>query len=463
MTFLRPSPHRGAHQVAETGGPWRWFARCFGVAVIAHLAGNPAGWRAEELGGSGLLVAVSAALGASAFVVVVRPNPRVLGVTALLVLASLWLELPAAGNHWLLVGFVAVAVLVSLGTRDPWGWFSVTGRWILLGFYSFAAFAKLNTGFLDPSVSCGVFYANQSLTSFGLPTFGSDSILGTLAVAGPVLTELSVPVLLAFTRTRRAGVLLALVFHSLISLDLDQHFYDFTAALVMLLCLFLPDDTTAALEARAARPSRLCVIAITVAMAIVVASLMPPVLPAVLVVRLLALVLWVPVAGWFIVAVARHGLGPAAVPMRLRGGAAWFLVAVVVANGLTPYLEVKTALGFNMYANLVTVAGESNHLVVRRTLHLSDVQDDLLEVVGSDAPDLATYAEDGYLIPERNLLDYLARHPDVSVVVRDEDGERRLDGSDGVGVPLVTSKLLAFRAVDAQDPPRCQARWLPAR
>ena len=75
---------------------------------------------------------------------------------------------------------------------------------------AFAAFAKLNTGFLDPSVSCGVFYANQSLSSFGLPTFDGHSHLGTLAIVGPILTELSVPVLLAFGRTRRAGVLDAL-------------------------------------------------------------------------------------------------------------------------------------------------------------------------------------------------------------------------------------------------------------
>lgn len=463
MTFLRPSPPRAADEVDGMVASWRWFARCFGVAVIAHLAGNPAGWRGDEFGGSPPLVAVSAALGVLAFVLVARPGRRALGTTAALVLASLWWELPVSSNHWLLVGFVAVAVLISLTMRDPWAWFFVTGRWILLGFYSFAAFAKLNTGFLDPSVSCGVFYANQSLASFGLPTFEGDSVLGTLAIAGPVMTELSVPILLAFTRTRRVGVLVALAFHTIISLDFDQHFYDFTAALVMLLCLFLPDATTAALEGRASRLSRLRVVALTVAVAVVVASLLPPVPPAVLVVRLLGFGLWVPVALWLIVGVARHGIGPSSLQMRLPGVSARLLVTVVVANGLTPYLEVKTALGFNMYANLVTVAGESNHLVVRRTLHLSHVQDDLLQVVRSNDPDLALYAEDGYLVPERNLLDYLARHPEVAVLVRDEEGERTLDADDGVEVPLVVGKLMAFRAVDEQAPPRCQAKWLPAR
>jgi hypothetical protein len=460
MTFLRPGPTEGADEMVA---PWRWFARTFGVAVVAHLAGNPVGWRGDEFGASVPLVVVSAVLAVLALVVIVRPGRRTLGATAALVLVTLWFELPVTGNHWLLVGFVAAAVLVSMAMDDPWAWFSVTGRWILLGFYSFAAFAKLNTGFLDPSVSCGVFYANQSLASFGIPTFDGDSLTGTLAIAGPVMTELSVPVLLAFTRTRRAGVVLALVFHTIISLDFDQHFYDFTGALMMLLCLFLPEPTTSDLEARAARGSRLRVVAVSVAAVVLVASLVPPsVQPAVVVVRLLGFGTWVVFAAWLIMRVARDGIGPSRLPMRLPGPVAWVLVSVVVANGLTPYLEVKTSLSFNMYANLVTVAGETNHLLVRRTLHVSHVQDHLYEVVDSTDADLEQYAEDGYLVPERNLLDYLARHPDVSVVVRDEDGERMLDGRDGVRVPLAVTKLVVFRAVDAQDPPRCQARWLPA-
>ena len=263
----------------------RWFARMYGLAVVAHLVGNPAGWRGDEFGGSLPLLMVSAALGALGVLLLVRPGVRALAGAAALTLVSLWLELPVTGNHWLLVGFIAVAVLLSLPRADPWAWLSVTGRWLLLGFYSFAAFAKLNTGFTDPSVSCGVFYANQSLASFGLPTFDGGSPLGTLAIIGPVLTEFSVPVLLAFGRTRRLGVLLALVFHTIISLDLGQHFYDFTAALVVLLCLFLPESTTTGLEERASRPSRLRVVGVVVAAVCVTASLLPPVLPAVVVVE----------------------------------------------------------------------------------------------------------------------------------------------------------------------------------
>jgi hypothetical protein len=149
--------------------------------------------------------------------------------------------------------------------------------------------------------------------------------------------------------------------------------------------------------------------------------------------------------------------------MRLPGAVAGALLAVVVFNGLTPYLELKTGYGFNMYANLMTVGGESNHFVVRDTLPLTDVQDHLLTVVASDDPDLRTYADKGYLVPERNLLDYLARHPSAHVTVRDDAGERTLDGDDGVRMPVLVAKFQLFRAVDTQSPPRCQDVWLPAR
>jgi hypothetical protein len=442
--------------------PMRWFARTLGLAVVAHLVGNPVGWRSDQFSGSPALVAVSAALGAAAIVLMLRPTQLMLATTAAISLVSLWLELPVTGNHWLLVGFTAAATLLSLATRDPWAWLSVTGRWILLGFYSFAAFAKLNSGFLDPDVSCGVFYANQSLASFGLPTFDEDGLLGTAAIAGPVMTELSVPVLLAFTRTRHAGVLLALVFHTVISLDFAQHFYDFTAALVVLLCLFLPEHTLERLESRVQASPRLHVIGATVASVLVAASLLPPSPTTIATVKLIGFGAWLPVGAWLVWRVARDGFGRSPLPMRLPGGTALVLVALVVANGLTPYLELKTALGFNMYANLVTAAGETNHLVVRNTLRLRDVQDDLLRVVESDAEELDVYAREGYLVPERNLQDYLARHPDVSVVVADASGERTLDGDDRAELPLVVRKLMTFRSVDEQDPPRCQSRWFPA-
>jgi hypothetical protein len=47
---------------------------------------------------------------------------------------------------------------------------------------------------------------------------------------------------------RHAGVLLGLAFHGLVSLDVAQHFYDFTAVLLALFVLFLSEDVGEAAE-----------------------------------------------------------------------------------------------------------------------------------------------------------------------------------------------------------------------
>ena len=139
------------------------------------------------------------------------------------------------------------------------------------------------------------------------------------------------------------------------------------------------------------------------------------------------------------------------------------LAALVVFNGLTPYLELKTGYGFNMYANLATTDGVSNHLIIRRTLPLTDVQAHLAQVESSDDPVLSRYATDGYLLPERNLRDYLASHPSARAVVTVEGRRMEVSGADfGRPLPVLVRKFQLFRAVDRADPPRCQLGWLPA-
>ena len=455
-----PTASSPGGSTGSMGASWRWFARTFGIAVVAHLAGNPPAHRLFD-GGTPLVV-VSAVLGVLAVLLIVAPGRVLLGATAALVLASVWCEAPFLSNHWLLMGFVAVAVLASLVRRDPWPWFSVTARWILLGFYCFAAFAKLNTGFLDPTVSCGVFYANQSLASFGLPTFAHTSPVAWMTIAGPMLVELSVPFLLAFSRTRRIGVLLALCFHTAISADLDQHFYDFTAVLVMLLCLFLPESTTADLEARAGRRSAPFAIAVAICAVLVAAAVLP---------ASAATDARAPRAAVRGVVPLRHLVDRDGGPRRPRSLAGADAAAGGGGGGAGRARRPQRA-------DAVLRGQDGLRLEhVRQPAHrgrrLQPPRRALDAAPHGRAgppadrraerrPELRVYAEKGYLVPERNLLDYLARHPSASVVVSDGGVRRTLDGSDGVRLPLLAEKFQLFRAVDAQTPPRCQDVWLPA-
>ncbi len=444
--------------------PKQW-VRLWAVAVIAHIIGNPR--FGQLVGDTTSLGVATAGLLALAVALLLRPSDRPIRLaTNVGVVLVAWLEAPVIGNHWLLAALIAIAMLAAETRKEPWNWFLPTARWMFLGFYAWAAFAKLNSAFFDPSVSCGLVYANQWLDGYGLAQIPETS----MAAWGPILTsafiELSIPVLLILRRARLWGVALGVAFHGLISLDLHQHFYDFTAVLLALFALYVPAWTDGRIEIRRTHLMRPFVV---VAGLIGLAGLFPATEVTVGLVRVSTFVVWMPFLVWFCVATWREVRGEQAkpdevVPGVLHGPAAWLLVGAVFLNGLLPYLEVKTATSWNMYANLVTANGESNHLVIRSTLPLTDHQRRLATVLETDDPGLQLYVGSGYGIVERHFLDYLVDHPHAKVRYEVDGVEVSATGGE-ISEPLGfwTGKFGAFRSVDLESPAQCQLAFLPAR
>ena len=467
---MRPGTH--THRTPDETAPDRggqadaamWFVRLFGLATLAHIVGNPH-LRLD----SGAVVFLL--LGLAAIRLMVTPSDRYALVgAALLIPLTAWIEAPRLGNHWLVMTFVAFALLVSQIADDWWSRFAPAGRWILLVFYSFAAFAKLNAGFFDPEVSCGVYYAEQGLASWGLNGVGLPTGLGMTVAFVSAAIELAVPVLLAFGRTRAWGVLLGYTFHFAITFDLNQHFYDFTAVLFMLFILFMP-ETGATLERRvtaATTPIRQIVVA-GAALIFVVASIMPLTRLTFEILTDGFFVLWIPtgVAVWLGTILHRTSADDVDLGVRQLRPAALLIVALVVFNGLTPYLELKTGFGFNMYANLVTANGETNHFLVPGTLQLTDGNADPIWIVRSDDPDLALYPEEGYSVTRERLAHYLADRPETELTYTfgpEASAMLTATGAElGERMHPIAEKLWVFRSIDARPGnPRCQAIWLPA-
>lgn len=433
-----------------------WFAWLFALAVWAHVVGNPP-W------GISTRSVVTLALGLAAAVLVHRPTARsAWAMVASLQLVTVWLQMPVLGNHWLLMGFFSVAVLLALPRRQPWKWLAPTVAAVFIVFYAFAAFAKLNTAFLDPAVSCALFFGNQLLGSWGLPTVPATAGAAWLPVVAALVTEISVVVLLLVPRTRTLGVALAAVFHFVISADLAQHFYDFTAVLFVGLGVLASPDTTRRMEAWGERRRPTFNVLVVVWTALVVAATLPLNVTSLLLTRIVVFGIWLPLgAGVAWCALRGAGKPEAWAPWPADAVAAG-LVALVVLNGAAPYLGVKTASGFNMYANLVTAEGRSNHLLIRRTANPVDVA--YVTVVASDGAGLRSYADSGWAVPESNLRHYLAAHPGVRAAFERTDGSVVSGTGEQLGVPLPLwrEKLLPFRSIDRATPARCQTGWLPA-
>jgi hypothetical protein len=76
-------------------------------------------------------------------------------------------------------------------------------------------------------------------------------------------------------------------------------------------------------------------------------------------------------------------------------GAALLIPALLFANGLSPYLGLRTTPTFSMFSNLRTIGG-SNHLIVPSgALRIAGYQDDLIVILDTDDEELDRFAKRG--------------------------------------------------------------------
>jgi hypothetical protein len=358
--------------------------------------------------------------------------------------------------------------------------FAPVARGMLIVLYYFAFLAKLNRDFFDLDVSCAAtMYRTLSQTVTLLPA--GDSAAG-LAIAGALLVEGSLPLLFTWQRTRLFGLLLGLPFHWLLGALGHQ---SFSALVYGLYSLFIVGELARIVESGGRKlvarlgelglRSCLGVYRLTVLLGIGtviwIRSLEPSQsLPLRFIAFRLPDALW---AIWSLVLMALYLLAIARLLRRGQRAAAGSLVspgwlyvfpALVVINGLSQYLGLKTASSFTMYSNLRTEAGVNNHWFMP-ALRLLPHQDEWVEIVESDHPELERYRASGQRLTTFELRRLLDRHPgDVSVRFRDGSGTMttfyrhngRVTGAELIPPPYVAAKLLYFRPIDGGEQARCQ-------
>jgi hypothetical protein len=248
----------------------------------------------------------------------------------------------------------------------------------------------------------------------------------------------------------------------LISFDLNQHFYDFTAILIALLVCFLPENAVARLHQRVGpwiRPFRLGWLALGAFL--VLLAVLPTGEATVSVLVRLAFVAWIPVSLIWLLGVVRAWYPGQALTWN-TGWLGGTVVMLAVFNGLTPYTEIKTAYGFNMYANLTTAQGQSNHFVIRNTIPLRAGYDRPVEIVDSSDSGLNLYRDLGYLIAYPQFQRYLVGREATVDFRRGEEEFSAIDSSVIASPGPWWWRFFPLRSIDEHDPPRCQDVFLPA-
>ncbi|MEM0897153.1 MAG: HTTM domain-containing protein [Verrucomicrobiota bacterium] len=408
-----------------------------------------------------------------AIAVLMRPGcVKRLGWLSLSLSGFVAVELPEVPNHRLVLAFVSLAFVFSLGVdrrsdnreETTWNAFFPAARWTAILVYAFAFFSKLNADFLNPDHSCSIaFYGNIRDTLGGwLPA--NDGVHSAI-IRITLIVEGALPFLLLWGRTRAIAVLLGLTFHVALGLDVVKLFSNFSAVMSALLVLFLPttffDSWSTGkrklfgrIPTNGPELSKICVAVFTllIAFAILVGQF-----PA-----LFFAYKWALFVTWCVVAVV---LLTAVIPsffmtqtperaLRLRAWPA-FAVALVMLNGLSPWLGLKTRTAFNMYSNLRVEAGYSNHfLLPNGGLDLLGHLEDTVRIIGSSDRDLhETHAESGLNATYFSLGQTAAARGPVIEIVYERDGRRfqyfpgRNDPEPLKIPPWILRKLLLYRPI----------------
>jgi hypothetical protein len=139
---------------------------------------------------------------------------------------------------------------------------------------------------------------------------------------------------------------------------------------------------------------------------------------------------------------------------------------LVLINGISPYIGLKTQSSWSMFSNLRTEGGASNHLVIKHPYYLAGYQTDLVEIKDSSDPRLKAFKEKGYSITYFELKRYMSAKHSI-----DGDSGRieyvRKGSGKSVSAPgddpelfepdnYLLRKLLSFRPVPSGKTGVCQ-------
>ena len=470
-------------RAAPATGPGSIFVVLFASAVLSHVANQ--GVVGRLFGTPAMtdpwywLVLIAAAT------VLLRPRSgTLLGLFALACVIAVVAHVPRLANHWLLVGILAAAMLVSVwrtrsGVRPASSDTIVADaapalRTLFLVAYSAAAIAKLNTTFLDPAHSCAVSLATSVTGFWGLPAPEAPGTLQAIII-GTVVAELAVPLLLLVPRTRQFGIAFTLLFHLAMSSSGDVRVLDFHGVVTACLLLFALGSFTAqwaqlsdamrrqapqVLQLLRSRQSRIGIPVLLVAYLGGRGDLVGhDGFPALT--WYLLLLWWSAVLVLMLIALWRSRTGGT----RMSGPPAWrsvghaLVIGLLVINVASPYIGLKTMSSFTMFSNLRTELGESNHLFLPR-LGMFNLQDDFVTIVDAEDPYLAGFVGSDQRLHMSTVRIRLEQDPEQSIhLVR---GEQVMEVDRAADVPELSPSwaerhLLNYRPWHTSGNQPCRA------
>lgn len=398
---------------------------------------------------------------------------RIFVVLVGLFLYDFWAGAPVTSNSTFLRGML----MVTIGLAGVWhllrgaSWEEFlrsvrpVARMLLMIMYTFGIFHKINTGFLDPEVSCAVTLWRlmpPPLSWLDVPLVHYLTIYGTFVAEGAIM------VMLVVARWRHWGIGLGIAFHGMLAFSAYAVYPAFSTLSVLLHLLFL--SPAAALKITQS-PGYAAYHGVMRRPAGILAMLVLLGVYAWFVQRGtygMAGPLWALMVAWPLAAIFLGGRGaePGETSARFFWSPTQGLNLVTLfffLNCIGPYFGLKTAQTMNMFANLHLEGGVSNHLVFRNPPAPFGYLDKVVTVTEAEAP-LAWMARDatrGFVY--YHFLTILERAPKARVsyaingVPQGSALAADLLARDGdILHPAWVRKFFHFRNVNLTEGPVCR-------
>jgi hypothetical protein len=338
--------------------------------------------------------------------------------------------------------------------------------------YFFSVFHKLNLDYFNPLVSCAVeLYTDIT----GIYTFfPNNGVTDSMVIYLTIAIEAAIPVLLFSRKFWKYGLLLAVLFHTLLSLHSNVFIMSFSAEIFALVSVFIPNDALRDLVSLIKRIAArfmvqevivkllAAVSLITVIIVLAYFTMSSPGLEGLLksmfrTIWLLGCLILIIIAFSFM----RSSINRESISVNLRQAAYWIFPIILFINGLTPYLGLKTATNFSMFLNLWVKGKQNNNLVLRMNFPLTDYSSDLIQVLASNHPYFNALHDSGEEITHFELYRWIAEHPEVDslrISFRHGGVSEEIIDIKHLEIPYdwFEQKLLIFRKLPAERPCPCQ-------
>lgn len=318
------------------------------------------------------------------------------------------LALPHPSNYHTTNAFISVAWLFFIfGYRSEKDFKS--GVLVIFSLvYAFAGFIKLNGCFLNVELSpARALIENHRLAAPVMEmisqAFGHDIVPAVTrgGIVAIIVLELAIPPLLLMPRTRLFGLGLDLILHLIMGLRVIPVSLNFPLLSIAVWTLWLPRGSLGLIPRWVPRLTGRrnallrfglagCIVGLALSVRHGIAAPLPVALANLIwLMALLLLLLW----WWAIAGNQRFRSSARYFQTRMAPWGGCALVILLVANGIFPYLGIKTMGSLEMFSGYLHLGGRTNHLLIPPVEWWGDQTQRWVQILDSTDETLRRYAE----------------------------------------------------------------------